>query len=211
MQIKLNLQIFLFILVFILTHQIKLYVLVLVFAIIHELGHLISGVILKLKPKELNIMPFGISVTFEDYGYKKTLEIKKILIAIAGPLINIIIAILVGFLNIELKGMIMYSNVLIALFNLIPIYPLDGGRILKSILRLRISKEKTDNIVHRVSKFTIILITAISSIAILYLKNIAIFFVIMYLWILTIKEEKRYNLKSSLYKILQTNNKDIDI
>jgi len=212
MQIKLNLQIFLFIFVFFLTHQIELYVIVLTFAIIHELGHLISGIVLKLKPKELSIMPFGISITFEDYGYKKALEIKKILIALAGPLTNIVIAVFTGLFNInlDLKEMIIYSNILIALFNLIPIYPLDGGRILKSLLRLRISKEKTEHIVHKVSKLIIILLTAISSIAILYLKNIAILFIIIYLWIISIKENKRYNLKSSLYKILQTNNKNID-
>ena len=80
MQIKINLQIFLFIIIFALTHQIEIYGWIMLFAFIHELGHMLAGMLLGLKPKSLNFMPFGISVTFETYGYKRLIEIKKILI-----------------------------------------------------------------------------------------------------------------------------------
>ena len=135
MQIKINLQIFLFIIIFILTHQIEIYGWIMLFAFIHELGHMMAGLILRLKPKSLNVMPFGISITFETYEYKKLIEIKKILIATAGPLINLIICIIASVLHInaETKQLIIYSNILIVLFNLLPLYPLDGGRILKGI------------------------------------------------------------------------------
>ena len=213
MQIKINLQIFLFIFLFVLTHQIKIYSVILSFAIIHELSHMIVGILLKLKPKQLCIMPFGISVTFEDYGYNKILEMKKILIALAGPIVNIIIAIVCFLCNIQvdIKEIIIYSNIAIALFNLIPIYPLDGGRILKGLLRLKLNKEKSDLIINRISNTVVILLTSISSIAVLYLKNMAIIYILIYIWIITIKENKRYNIKNKMYKILQTNNKYIDI
>ena len=81
MQIKINLQIFIFIAIFILTHQIELYSWIMLFAFLHEIGHLIVGVILKLKPKSLHIMPFGLTVVFETYTKKKMIEIKKIAIA----------------------------------------------------------------------------------------------------------------------------------
>lgn len=58
MQIKINLQIFLFLIVFGLTHQIEIYACIMIFAFVHELGHLIAGVFLKLKPKTLSFMPF---------------------------------------------------------------------------------------------------------------------------------------------------------
>lgn len=213
LHIKVNLQIFLFIIIFALTHQIEIYVCIMLFALIHELGHLFAGVLLKLKPKSLNFMPFGISLTFEAYGYKRLIEIKKILIAIAGPLTNLIICIITLFLHIntEIKELIMYSNILIASFNLIPMYPLDGGRILKGIIRLKCEEMKSNEIVNKISNILIVLLTAISSIVILYLKNIGILFVIIYLWIIIINENKKYNLKRKVFKILQKNNECIDI
>ena len=51
-------------------------------------GHIFAGLLLKLKPKKLSIMPFGLAVTFESYEYKKLIETKKIIIAFAGPLTN---------------------------------------------------------------------------------------------------------------------------
>lgn len=213
MQIKVNLQIFLFIVVFILTHQIEIYGWIMLFAFVHELGHICTGLILKLKPKTLELMPFGVSITFEIYEYKKLVETKKIIIALAGPVTNLIIVLVTNFLHINdnLKQMIIYSNLLIAIFNMIPLYPLDGGRILKGIIRLKKSEIKTDEIINKISNIVIVLITAISSIVILYIKNFAIIFILIYLWIMVIKQNKRLNIKKKAYNMLQKNNKCIDI
>ncbi len=213
MQIKVNLQIFLFIIIFALTHQIEIYAWIMLFAFIHELGHMLAGILLKLKPKSLNFMPFGISITFESYEYKKLIEIKKILISMAGPLTNFIICAITLFLNIDIitKELIIYSNIIIALFNLIPLYPLDGGRILKWIIRLKHDKIEADKIINKISNILIVILTALSSIIILYLKNIAILFIIIYLWVIVINENKKYNMKMRMYKILEKNRECIDI
>ena len=213
MQIKINLQIFLFIIIFVLTHQIEIYAWVMLFAFIHEVGHMLAGLLLKLKPKTLSLMPFGISITFETYGYKKLIETKKIIIALAGPLTNFLIAVLVALLHIDtnLKHTIIYSNILIGVFNLIPLYPLDGGRILKGIIRSGFSKIKSEEIINRISNLVIILLTAISSIAIIYFKNLAILFILAYLWIIVIKENKKYSIKMKMYNTIQKTNKCIDI
>ena len=175
----------------------EIYTIMMGFVLIHELGHMLTGICLKLKPKELMLMPFGISIIFEGYGYNKLLETKKILVALGGPIINLTIALITYFLHIDLE-----------VKNLIPLYPLDGGRILKGLLRKKLSIKKTDSIINRISNIIIIMLTVVSSIAILYLKNIAILFLMIYLWIIVIKENKRYNIKKTMYEILQTNDKN---
>lgn len=172
-------------------------------------GHIFAGLLLKLKPKKLNIMPFGLAVTFESYGYRKLMETKKILIAFAGPLTNILISIITLFIHIDesLKQTIIYSNILVAFFNLIPIYPLDGGRILKGFIKLKYKNNMVaDSVINKTSNILAIVLTAISSILILYLKNISIFLVIVYLWIIVIKENKRFDLKKKVNNIILEQN-----
>lgn len=198
MKIRVNLQIFIFAIIFYLTKQIRIYSIIMLFALLHEIGHLLAGVLLGLKVKSINIMPFGISINFEDYSDKYI--IKKIIIAIAGPLVNLIIVIL-GICNDWDKDII-YSNVLIGLFNLIPLYPLDGGRILKYIVQLVTSPKEAEIITHKLSNVLIIILTLIASIGILALKNIGIVLILAYLWILVIQENKKYKLKMKIFKLI---------
>lgn len=201
MKIKVNLQIFIFAIIFYFTKQIEIYTILMLFAFIHELGHLLAGIILGLKVKKINIMPFGISINFEDYSSKYL--IKKIIIAIAGPLTNLIISV-IGMYN-NWKEEIIYTNMLIGMFNMIPIYPLDGGRILKYIFQLCENAKEAEIITYKLSNILIILLTIISSIGILLMHNIGIILILSYLWYLVIKENKRYKLKMKIYKIISDN------
>jgi len=184
--------------VFILTGQIEVYAILMLFALIHELSHMMSGVFLGLKPKTLQIMPFGLSIIFETYESRKMINIKKIIIASSGPIVNIIIAIVVFIMNKNLSNII-YANIIIAIFNLLPIYPLDGGRILKLILKNKYKYDKVEEIINKVSNATIIIITCLSSVLILIWQNIGLVFVIAYLWLIMIKENKRCQLHKKIY------------
>ena len=201
MKIKVNLQIFIFAIIFYFTKQIRVYTVLMFFALIHELGHLIAGICLGLKVKKINIMPFGLSINFEDYSNKYI--VKKIIIAIAGPLVNLLIVIL-GIYN-NWDDEIIYSNILIGMFNMIPIYPLDGGRILKYILQLKFNVKDAEIATYKLSNTLIIILTLISSIGILLIKNIGIVLILGYLWYLVIKENKRYRLKMKIYKLISEN------
>lgn len=65
MRFRIDLKIFVFLIVFYFTKQIELYSTIMIFAIIHELGHLVSGLILGMKPEKIEIMPVGISISFK--------------------------------------------------------------------------------------------------------------------------------------------------
>lgn len=212
MDIKIDLKIFLFALLFIFTGQIELYILFMVFTLLHEIGHLLMGILLGFKIKQINIMPVGFSIAFETniVDYNKKIKkanyfiIKKLIIAISGPLINVIVCIICLLCNKlftqRYAEIIIYTNILIALFNLIPIYPLDGGRIVKYILQLFYSKRRVYNYTHLITKITICILTIMCSIWILYIHNIAFFITLAYLWYLVRKEEKYYKNKMQLYE-----------
>lgn len=205
MSLKIDLKIFIFFILFYLTKQIKLYATIMILCIIHELGHVLMGLILGLKIEKIEIMPMGLSVSFklkiEDFNKKiqkgSVLQLKKIAIAIAGPLTNLIMLLIVLNTNINFKivsnEILAYANILIMLFNLLPIYPLDGGRIFKELIQIFEGSIKAKIYIRKISKAVVIILTMLASIGILYLKNIAIFFIIIYLWIIVIKENKQYN------------------
>ena len=217
MQIKVNLKISLFLIIFIVTRQIKIYAILMLFALIHEMGHLIMGVMLGLKPEKISISPVGFTIRFktkcEDYNKKisksNIISIKKMLIALAGPLTNLLIIIaLIIYYDISGNSSIfyipldlsLYSNILILIFNLIPIYPLDGGRILKEFIHIIKGVKQAYICTNQISNITIILLTILSSIAILLYKNIAILVIIVYLWIIVIKENKYYKMRMSAFE-----------
>lgn len=206
MQIKIDLKIFAFAILFWLTHQIKIYVAIMLFALLHELGHLIAGIILKLKPKKMEINSFGLAITFEGIGenFSKSANQKKIIIAMAGPIVNVLLIFLALFLPNDInKELVIYANIILLMVNLLPIYPLDGGRILKNILHVKIGYWDSIEYMNKISNIVTVCLTILASISILYFKNIAILFIIAYLWILVIKENRRYKLLKRTKSIIE--------
>lgn len=194
MKIEINLKIFIVLILFFLINNINTYLVFLFFILIHEIAHLIVGILIGGKPKRMSLDIFGVSLEF--YSYEKTNSWYNLIFYLSGPISNIIIAgvIYLLFKNKDELLLIMVTNLAIGIFNLIPILPLDGGKILREILKLKIGIRLANKISIYISKWVLVIISFVYSILIIKMKNIVVFFLLIYLWYLYSIEEKKYNI-----------------
>lgn len=115
-------------------------------ASIHECSHIFIAKMFKLKVKRIEIYPFGLSATLD---FLNTLHpFKSILILIAGPLsffLSYLVLKLLFFYDFLSYNMFIKSleiNRVVALFNLLPIWPLDGSKIMFYLLSFFITLKK---------------------------------------------------------------------
>ena len=155
----------------------------------------------------MKILPFGVCISFE---YCRKTNLQRFIIAIAGPITNLIIAGIFWFVpEFKDRAIIIYANLLICIFNLLPVYPLDGGRILKAVLGKFYEYNKADELVNKISNLSAIVITIFASIGVIVLKNMAIIFIVIYIWALVTEENRRYKVKKSVYKIIEDDRKKV--
>lgn len=132
-------------------------------AFIHEIFHCIGALIFKLNINQIYFLPFGFYAEIDDLYNVKWYQ--ELIIIILGPLSFFFSLILINYLFINnyisylLYTEISKTNILILLFNLLPIYPLDGYRILKILLELLFPEKKTLRIMNIISLIATLLLT----------------------------------------------------
>lgn len=115
--------------------------------ILHELGHALMARHYGIKSEHITILPIGAVVLFEKAPQN---ALEEFMITLAGPSVNLFLAIIASIVFlpfeqlaptyssiIEWLSLFILINTIILLFNLIPAYPMDGGKILRSILWAR--------------------------------------------------------------------------
>jgi stage IV sporulation protein FB len=124
-------------------------VLVFVCVLLHELGHALAARRYGIGTREIVLLPIGGLARLERMPEKPTQEI---VVAIAGPMVNVVLATLLGAAvysanpdpSIVLQRAadghtleyLLFANLAMIGFNLIPAFPMDGGRVLRATLAL---------------------------------------------------------------------------
>src|SRR4029079_18515415 len=117
--------------------------------VLHELGHVFAARQFGIRTPDITLLPIGGVARLQRMPDKPWQEL---IVALAGPLVNIVIALVLVFIldrqarledlaRIGQPGAAMLPklaaiNILLALFNMIPAFPMDGGRVLRAVLAM---------------------------------------------------------------------------
>lgn len=132
-----------------LTGKIFTFIIFTVTAVAHELGHSFVANGCGYKLNRITLMPFGAVVKGDIDGLKFSDEIK---IAMAGPILNIAVAlffIALWWVFPEIYAyteLIVSANLSMATVNLLPVFPLDGGRILSAYTAMRLGQKRSERL-----------------------------------------------------------------
>jgi stage IV sporulation protein FB len=117
--------------------------------LLHELGHVFAARHYGVRTPDITLLPIGGVARLERIPEEPSQEL---VIALAGPAVNVVIAAVLylalgGFLpqdsmDVQNPGVSMVArlatvNIFLAVFNLIPAFPMDGGRVLRALLAYR--------------------------------------------------------------------------
>ena len=150
--------------------------------VLHELGHSFTARRFGVNVRRILLMPIGGMAEFDSIPRQPRSEL---LITLAGPAVNFVIAALLatfvrfpgGILQWDPAGLplgvgefgryLLIANLVMGCFNLLPIFPMDGGRILRALLAMRLSYVKATFWAMSIGK----VLAALAVIAALYFES----------------------------------------
>lgn len=180
--------------------------------VMHEYGHALTAKYYGIKTKDIIISPIGGVARLESLP-KKSLQ--ELIIALAGPAVNIVLAIVLGIITVffgyfdlsslaeqsfifnswaELVKYLILMNLALFVFNLIPAFPMDGGRVLRALLSMWLGRLKGTRIATGVGQFLAIVFSAIG----IYFGHIILAFIGVFIFIAAASEARQVKIAEFL-------------
>ena len=116
---------------------------------LHEMGHALAGKWFRIPTLDITLYPIGGVARMADFTRS---PIAELIVAIAGPMVNVAIASILflglsirasldqvsaqGIVSVGPMEQLLIANVVLAVFNMLPAFPMDGGRVLRSLLAM---------------------------------------------------------------------------
>lgn len=167
---------------------------VFVCVVLHELGHALTAKRFGIDTKKITLLPIGGVASLERIPESPKQEL---LVTLAGPLVNVIIALLLYFIvpvnefvNLNFTEtfetlmsfswqnflfLLFIVNIGLVIFNIIPAFPMDGGRILRALLATKMNRVKATQIASSIGQFIAIIFLLIGLLYNPFLIIIALF------------------------------------
>jgi Zn-dependent protease len=141
---------------------------VLVFAcvVLHEFGHVFAARRYGIKTPDITLLPIGGLARLERMPER---PLHELIVAAAGPAVNVLIAALLVILlgtrfhpsdislietiGGSLAGQLLAVNIMLVVFNLIPAFPMDGGRMFRAVLSTRLDRPTATRVAARTGQF----------------------------------------------------------
>lgn len=175
--------------------------------VLHELGHALAARRYGIPTRDITLLPIGGVARLERMPDKPGQEL---VVALAGPAVNVVLAILLGLILWSMGSLngrggfdpvggsllrnLLYVNVMLAVFNMIPAFPMDGGRVLRSLLALRLDYVRATKIAATIGQALAFMAGAIG----LAQMNPFIVFIAIFVFLGAEQEADMVRVKSSL-------------
>jgi len=114
--------------------------------LLHEFGHALAARRYGIPTRSITLYPFGGIAALQSMprGPKQ-----ELVVALAGPAVNVVIAALLWPVVVLTGGVglqLLVINVILVLFNLLPAFPMDGGRVLRALLALKMDRVRATRV-----------------------------------------------------------------
>jgi Zn-dependent protease/CBS domain-containing protein len=177
--------------------------------VLHELGHALTAAHYGVKTRAILLLPIGGVAQLEQIPDKPSEELA---IAIAGPAVTVVIAIIL-YVILRATGTpvdwrdalagtgptflerLLWINVVLAAFNLLPAFPMDGGRVLRALIAMRVGHARATAIAARIGQLFAL---AFGLWGIFYSGNLFLVLIAFFVWIAAASEAQQSRLKSAL-------------